>query len=50
MTELITLTLTLEELKLLTKYIKLNKETQKLFIKLHGAYPDYSNPVHGNND
>jgi hypothetical protein len=39
MTEQITLTLTLEELKLIDKYVELNNDTQQLFDKVKSAYP-----------
>ena len=39
MTELITLNLTLDELKLIDKYVELNDDTQQLFDKIKSAYP-----------
>lgn len=39
MTKKITLELTLEELKLIDKYIELNDDTQQLFDKIRDAYP-----------
>ena len=39
MTDKITLTLTLNELKLIDKYVELNDETQSVFDKIKGAYP-----------
>jgi hypothetical protein len=39
MTEPITLTLTLDELKLIDKYVELNDDTQQLFDKIKSAYP-----------
>ena len=39
MTEQITLNLTLEELKLIDKYVELNNDTQQLFDKVKSAYP-----------
>jgi hypothetical protein len=39
MTEPITLNLTLEELKLIDKYVEFNDDTQQLFEKIKSAYP-----------
>jgi len=39
MTEPITLNLTLEELKMIDKYVELNDDTQQLFEKIKSAYP-----------
>jgi len=39
MTDKITLELTLEELKLIDKYVELNDETQSVFDKIKYAYP-----------
>ena len=39
MTDKITLTLTLDELKLIDKYVELNDETQMVFHKIRDAYP-----------
>ena len=39
MTDKITLTLTLDELKLIDKYVELNDETQSVFDKIKDAYP-----------
>lgn len=39
MTDKITLELTLEELKLIDKYVELNDETQSVFNKIKDAYP-----------
>ena len=39
MTEPITLNLTIEELKLIDKYVELNDDTQQLFEKIKSAYP-----------
>jgi len=39
MTDKITLELTLEELKLIDKYVELNDETQGVFDKIKYAYP-----------
>ena len=39
MTEPITLNLTLEELKMIDKYVELNDDTQQLFDKIKNAYP-----------
>jgi len=39
MTEPITLTLTLEELKLIDKYVEYGEETKELFDKVKQAYP-----------
>ena len=39
MTESITLTLTLEELKMIDKYVEYNEETKEVFDKIKNAYP-----------
>ena len=39
MTDKITLELTLDELKLIDKYVELNDETESVFDKIKGAYP-----------
>jgi hypothetical protein len=39
MTDKITLELTLDELKLIDKYVELNGETKSIFDKIKGAYP-----------
>jgi hypothetical protein len=39
MTEPITLNLTLDELKMIDKYVEWNKETHELFEKIKSAYP-----------
>ena len=39
MTNKITLTLTLDELKLIDKYVELNDETESVFDKIKYAYP-----------
>ena len=39
MTDKITLTLTLDELKLIDKYVELNDETESVFDKIKDAYP-----------
>ena len=39
MTEPITLTLTLEELKMIDKYVEYNEETKEVFGKIKSAYP-----------
>jgi len=39
MTEKITLELTIDELKLLDKYVEYGEETKELFDKLKDAYP-----------
>ena len=45
MTEPIKLNLTLEELKLIDKYVELNDDTQQLFNKIKSAYPSQKSPV-----
>ena len=39
MTDKITLELTLDELKLIDKYVELNDETESVFDKIKDAYP-----------
>jgi len=45
MTEPIKLNLTLEELKLIDKYVELNDDTQQLFNKIKSAYPSQKSPL-----
>jgi len=42
MTEKITLELTLEELKLIDKYVEYSEETKEVFDKIKNAYPKFS--------
>ena len=45
MTEPIKLNLTLEELKLIDKYVELNDDTQQLFNKIKSSYPSQKSPL-----